>query len=275
MARNTGLEHATGTYICFFDSDDFIEPDTIEMCVAAALRNHADLVIFGHDDVTPELVRIHTHVPCPPKFLFVGEEIRSVLLPMAVYGNLQTGEDWNIPSSAWNKLYSLDVIKKSEWRFVSEREIISEDFYSLTKLYGYLNRVVVLDRVFYHYTVNNASLSRSYRSDRFERIKLFYNEMLLLSENMKLQRELEQSIKGVTFGLVIGTMKQIVASDLGLKHRYLELQKIIQDDFLQNLIRSTEYSGVGFQKKLLYKAAEHKLVWLCFLLVYLKNKRNA
>ena len=29
-ARNTGIENATGKYICFFDSDDYIEPDTID-----------------------------------------------------------------------------------------------------------------------------------------------------------------------------------------------------------------------------------------------------
>ena len=29
-ARNTGIENATGEYICFFDSDDYVEKDTIE-----------------------------------------------------------------------------------------------------------------------------------------------------------------------------------------------------------------------------------------------------
>ena len=29
MARNSGLEASTGDYICFFDSDDFVDEDTI------------------------------------------------------------------------------------------------------------------------------------------------------------------------------------------------------------------------------------------------------
>ena len=33
MARNTGIEYASGEYICFFDSDDYIAPDTIEKSI--------------------------------------------------------------------------------------------------------------------------------------------------------------------------------------------------------------------------------------------------
>lgn len=274
-ARNTGIDHANGTYICFFDSDDYIEPDTIEACVEAARENNAELVVFGHDNVTPDMHLLGTHIPNPSKKMFFGEEIITTLLPNSLYSNLKTGEDWNMVMSSCDKLYSMDVIKRSGWRFASEREIFSEDFYSLTELYGYLDRVYVIDRVFYHYTVNQSSLSRSYRADRFERIKPFYEAMISLSERMAIRNVMDQSIKGVTFGFIIGAMKQLVASDLGFKKRYAELRKIIKDSFLQELVRGTDYSGVGVQKKLLYKAAKYKLVLLCFLFIYLKNKRNA
>lgn len=274
MARNTGIDNATGEYICFFDSDDYIEPDTIEHCVSIARSNNVELVIFGHDNVTPDMKTLKTHIPNTPKNLFLGDEVINNLLPFSLYSNLKTGEDWNIVMSSWNKFYSMDVIRKSGWRFASEREIISEDFYSLTELFGYLKSVYVVNKVFYHYTVNNTSLSRSYRADRFEKIKLFYNEMLLLSEKMSARDILEQSINGVTFGLIIGTMKILALSNVSLKQKYLELSKLVKDDFLHNLICATDYSGAGLQKKLLYKAIKHKLVLLCFLLVYLKNKCN-
>ena len=275
MARNTGIDNASGEYICFFDSDDYIEPDTIESCVSVADEFGAELVVFGHDDVTPEGVWRKSNIPNPPKSFYSGEEVQRVLLPNSLYENLSTGENWNMVMSAWNKMYSMEAIKNTGWRFASEREIISEDFYSLTEFYGKIKSVYVIDKVFYHYVVNNSSLSRSYKADKFERFKHFYITMNSLSEALGLEDVLEQSVKGVTFGMIIGIMKLLVGAEFSFSERYRELKKMIKDEFVQNLVRQTDYSSAGLQKKLLYSATKYRLVFLCFLLVYLKNKRES
>ena len=43
-ARNTGLEHATGEYIWFVDSDDWIEPTMYEVLLKEAFKNNSKLV---------------------------------------------------------------------------------------------------------------------------------------------------------------------------------------------------------------------------------------
>ena len=45
-ARNVGVKAATGHYIYFLDSDDFIEPDTLERCYQCANKYDLDVVLF-------------------------------------------------------------------------------------------------------------------------------------------------------------------------------------------------------------------------------------
>ena len=274
MARNTGIENATGEYICFFDSDDYVEPDTIEKCVSAALDNDADLVIFGHDRVTGEGKCIYEIRPKTSQKVFFGVEITERLLPMSLSADIESGEDWNLPLSAWNKMYSLKLIRASGWRFVSEREIISEDFYSLVEFHGYLRKVVILEDVFYHYTVNDSSLSRSYRSDRCNKVKEFYDAICILSDRMRLNAVLEQPINIITFGFFIGIMKQCVGLDSSFFARYRELNAIVRNEFLQDLVVKTYYPAVNFRKKLLYWAVRKKFTLACFAFVALRNQKD-
>ena len=50
-ARNAGMPHATGDYILYIDSDDFIHPQTLEIAYSLALRDGSDIVSFTYDIV--------------------------------------------------------------------------------------------------------------------------------------------------------------------------------------------------------------------------------
>ena len=48
-ARNAGFPHATGKYIMYLDSDDFIHPQTMEIAYKMAVRDNSDMVSFSYD----------------------------------------------------------------------------------------------------------------------------------------------------------------------------------------------------------------------------------
>ena len=50
-ARNEGLKMATGKYIYFLDSDDFIKPNTLKTCIEIAERENLDLLLFDADTI--------------------------------------------------------------------------------------------------------------------------------------------------------------------------------------------------------------------------------
>lgn len=59
-ARNAGMAVATGDYILYLDSDDFIHPQTMEIAHGLALRDGSDIVSFTYDRIyRPQLMIRH------------------------------------------------------------------------------------------------------------------------------------------------------------------------------------------------------------------------
>lgn len=51
VARNNGLSHSHGDYICFIDSDDSVELHYVECMMKAIKDTHADIVLQGLTNV--------------------------------------------------------------------------------------------------------------------------------------------------------------------------------------------------------------------------------
>lgn len=61
-ARNTGIKHATGNFIYFLDSDDYITPNCIEDLVNVAVKFDVDIVWGGIERVYSNGVRKYTPI---------------------------------------------------------------------------------------------------------------------------------------------------------------------------------------------------------------------
>ena len=93
-ARNAGIDAATGEYLSFVDSDDWIEPDMYEKMMALMEKYSVRLVCAGRWDVSSETGE-KTLGLCPPK----EEVISGEALVRRIF-------HWeNIDSAAWDKLY--------------------------------------------------------------------------------------------------------------------------------------------------------------------------
>lgn len=269
FARNTGIENATGEYICFFDSDDYIDLNTIEKIYELAEKEKADIVTFGFCNVNKDGTVGKVNIPCPKKLLYEGNEIQEEFLPDLIGPDTSTGEYTNLWMSVCGAFYSMQLIKKIEWRLVSEREIISEDIYSLLLLYKHVNRVSVLQEALYFYCENSTSLTHTYRKDRYEKIKHFYKECLKVCQKLEYGDAVRKRLMYPYLSNTIAAMKMIVSVECSNKEKKLNLQEIIDDETLQSVLEKFQLKKEVKTRKIFLYLIKHKEYEICFIILQL------
>lgn len=269
-ARNTGIENATGEYICFFDSDDYIALDTIEKAYNLATKEESDMVVFGFCYVKANGETGKAVIPHTEKTTFSGEEVQNVFLADLIGPDVKNGKQTDLWMSAWACLYSLEMIQKASWRFVSEREIISEDVYSLLGLYKYVNRVSVLSEALYFYCENAGSLTHTYKPDRYNRIKNFYEACYQLAEESSYGADVKERLSYPYLSNTIAAMKMIVGSDQVKTLKCEQLKQIIDDDTLQNVLSKANIRKEKKTRKLLLVAIKKKQYSFIYWLIKIK-----
>ena len=271
MARNTGIENASGEYICFFDSDDYVDPKTIELAYESCKKERADIAVFGFANVDSQGVQTKKSVLRPPKKVYSGQEVQQSFLPDLIGTDPKTGNATNLCMSACMMLCSTELIRKSGWAFSSERDIISEDVYSLIGLYQYVQRVVILEDVLYFYRENPKSLTHTYREDRFEKVKYFYQECVKLCRHCGYGPEAQRRCAEPFVSFVIALLKQEAEYHSSRKEALARIRQIISDELLQEVLRQKKKEKTGFSRKILYWTIRNRQYMLCYCLLVAKN----
>lgn len=270
-ARNTGIENATGEYICFWDSDDYVALDTIEKCYRLALKDHADIVTFGFCNVRSNGRTAGSVIPHTDKITYRGEKVQNEFLPDLIGPDTKKGKKTDLWMSAWASFYSLDLIRKAGWRFASEREIISEDIYSLLLLYKNVQCVSVLSEALYFYCENGGSLTHTYREDRYDKIKYFYDQCEKAVVECGYKDDVKDRIAYPYLSNVIAALKMIAISDGNDDAQKRKLiYDIISDPHIQSVLRKTDLTRETRIRKLLLYSIKRKQFGLCYLMIKTK-----
>lgn len=269
-ARNTGIENASGEYICFFDSDDYIADDTIEKAYEAVKKGKADIGIFGFSTVDKNGDVTSTIIPKTRFPKYVGEKVLKAFLPDLISWNPDNGVATDLRMSAWTAIYSMELIQRNSWRFVSERDIISEDVYSLLDLYRDVRNVVVIPEAFYFYCENETSLTHSYKKDRYNRIKYFYQACIDKCDQLEYSKEVKRRMAYPFTANSIAAMKMIAISDLSNTEKKKMIGDIVNDETMQNVVHQMNLKRESITRKILFFSIKHKMTDFCYWLIKAK-----
>lgn len=146
-ARNTVIENAQGEFIYFIDSDDYIEPQTIQLMVDQAVLHHTDVVIasmrkviWGTNDELPTLqYSSYQIIEGKDAFAnFVCSDLR-----------------WHIAITACNILFSREFLNTNNLRFAARKD---EDSLFLSDYYSEVSCAVLLPDITYNYVIRPGSI---------------------------------------------------------------------------------------------------------------------
>lgn len=163
VARNRGLEIATGEYISYLDSDDWLDTKMYETLLETAMKNEADMVKCGI---------IETNGAAEEKITFSDVKIINNEQHKA-FKNYFKGILWTI---ACNGLYRCDLAKKVKF----PENIVHEDNYSSGLFLYFAKKVASIPFCGYYYRVNNTGISKG-------KVKRPLDKILAIS---KLRKEL-------------------------------------------------------------------------------------
>lgn len=166
----------------------------------------------------------------------------------------------------------MELIDRTNWRCTSEREIISEDVYSLLRLYRDVQKVAILPEALYFYCENAASLTHTYQPGRFERIKHFYNACMDTCDELGYSDQIRRQLSYPFLSFTIAAMKMIAATDCTRQEQLKELDAVVTDATLQKVLRTVPPAKDKLTRRLLLEAAKRKQTGICYLLLVLKEK---
>lgn len=264
LTRNYGLERIHGDYVTFVDSDDYLHQDAIQRLVDGLDNGKNDTVIGGFTKITDEGKEIYTETY--PEEVIDNDQVYSHLFNRML-GSSPDNHD-SIKPSVWNTLYSVRLIKAHNLRFVSERELISEDIVWDSDYYRFSKSVKVVTSSSYYYRYNPTSLSQTYKPDRFARSIKFYEYMI---DRMSKTEIAEDAWLRQTKNLFIAVRTCFSqGTDRSFNEIYQSIAEICNDTILQNAIAKYPVKRLDIKQRAFLMMIKNK--WVGILATLAKNR---
>ncbi len=143
-ARNTGLDAASGRYVGFVDSDDYIAPDMYGKLYAALRATGADMSICGYECVDEAENAV---MPLPP----LREE---TLGPDELFERVETAQGKGRYATAVNRLYKRELFEGLRFR---EGKLYEDEFLA-PHVIARCAAVTVVPEALYFYVQRSGSI---------------------------------------------------------------------------------------------------------------------
>lgn len=176
-ARNAGMDYATGKYILFVDSDDWIDENTLEELVEIADSKNVDFVRFrpmyaGWPNKEDGSLCDFGTEKGMKEGLYRKEQIVKEIYPrLFATPQLNLG----VIVAAWRSLYNREFLTKNKLVFYDDVKYSEDTIFSANVVMATSKFYYIDGPKYYHYFFNPTSITKSFKADRWECYKKLIN----------------------------------------------------------------------------------------------------
>jgi len=236
-ARNIGVENASGEFIGFLDSDDWVEPEFYEKLYKSSKIHDSDIacgnVIYNSNGILNNSNFIS-------KYTFKSNK-EVITTPEQKYNLLKAGV-------VWNKIYKTELIVKNNIRFPENIKFEDNYFTFVTLMFSDKISLVEDAYVFYNIRDNSIMTSLTYDKNLFDFFKVLEYGWDFLNQaevTYELKTKYKYLFDVFAINLIYSWVKQVKGY---FKESFIEKAK---EEFLQIDIKNNPY--INFKTLKRYK----------------------